>query len=165
MCIESVDKNHDLSALLRNVDSWSTQSDILITELQTCTGTQKVASLKDVEAIIEEGFGNRTVAATAMNSQSSRSHCILQVMVESQNITTKERRIGKLTLVDLAGSEVPRIAAFYFICIYVWEVHSASSLLLQTRPSNMAFNVAALFLASKTKRGSRTAPGGSGSHQ
>ena len=40
-----------------------------------------------------------------MNSQSSRSHLLLQLTVESNNKITNVRSRGKLTLCDLAGSE------------------------------------------------------------
>ena len=53
--------------------------------------------------------GNRTVAATLMNAESSRSHSIFTIIIE---MTTKDSssgkellRVGKLNLVDLAGSE------------------------------------------------------------
>lgn len=54
---------------------------------------------------IEEGFKTRQVAATAMNSTSSRSHCVVFAFVESENKTTKQVIKSKITLVDLAGSE------------------------------------------------------------
>uniref|UniRef100_A0A663MIZ6 Kinesin family member 13B n=1 Tax=Athene cunicularia TaxID=194338 RepID=A0A663MIZ6_ATHCN len=47
-----------------------------------------VASYKDIESLMSEGNKSRTVAATNMNEESSRSHAV-----------------GKLSLVDLAGSE------------------------------------------------------------
>jgi kinesin family protein C2/C3 len=40
-----------------------------------------------------------------MNSQSSRSHLLLQIVVTSKNTITNVTTVGKLTLVDLAGSE------------------------------------------------------------
>eukprot|EP00047_Mylnosiga_fluctuans_P024213 m.155935 g.155935 ORF g.155935 m.155935 type:complete len:166 (+) comp9799_c0_seq4:2675-3172(+) len=48
---------------------------------------------------------NRHVAATKMNSQSSRSHLLLQLTVSSYDHISKQTSVGKLTLVDLAGSE------------------------------------------------------------
>merc|ERR1719159_1929463 len=50
-------------------------------------------------------MGMRTVAATAMNSESSRSHLILIIRVFSKNRTTGEQLKGKILFVDLAGSE------------------------------------------------------------
>lgn len=40
-----------------------------------------------------------------MNSESSRSHLIIGVVIESTNLTTGSVVSGKLSLVDLAGSE------------------------------------------------------------
>lgn len=55
------------------------------------------------------GNSNRSVGATAMNADSSRSHSIFSVYIESSEIdalTNEEKlRAGKLNLVDLAGSE------------------------------------------------------------
>jgi kinesin family protein 3/17 len=59
--------------------------------------------------LLDLGMSNRTVAATAMNAESSRSHSIFTVVVECQSQdpeTGKDViRAGKLNLVDLAGSE------------------------------------------------------------
>lgn len=40
-----------------------------------------------------------------MNSESSRSHLVIGVIIESTNLGTGAVVKGKLTLVDLAGSE------------------------------------------------------------
>ena len=60
-------------------------------------------------AMLEKGISFRTVAATQMNAESSRSHSIFTVVVEMSSIdkdSGKEMlRAGKLNLVDLAGSE------------------------------------------------------------
>ena len=40
-----------------------------------------------------------------MNDESSRSHLIFSIIVDSTNINTSVRTIGKLSFVDLAGSE------------------------------------------------------------
>lgn len=40
-----------------------------------------------------------------MNMESSRSHLIVGIMVESRNLTNGSVSTGKLSLVDLAGSE------------------------------------------------------------
>jgi kinesin family protein 3/17 len=60
-------------------------------------------------AMLEKGISFRTVAATQMNAESSRSHSIFTVVVEMSSVdkdTGKEMlRAGKLNLVDLAGSE------------------------------------------------------------
>jgi len=47
----------------------------------------------------------RHVTATAMNSESSRSHLIVSIMLDVKDVHTGGVITGKLTLVDLAGSE------------------------------------------------------------
>ncbi|OMO63850.1 hypothetical protein COLO4_32193 [Corchorus olitorius] len=65
-------------------------------------------STDEVMALLQRGNQNRTTEPTRVNETSSRSHAILQVMVEyrvkdaSMNVIN---RVGKLSLIDLAGSE------------------------------------------------------------
>ncbi|CAA0218532.1 unnamed protein product [Arabidopsis thaliana] len=65
-------------------------------------------STDEVMALLQRGNQNRTTEPTRCNETSSRSHAILQVIVEyqtrdaSMNIIS---RVGKLSLIDLAGSE------------------------------------------------------------
>ena len=53
------------------------------------------------------GRDNRSVGATNMNQDSSRSHSLFMVTVETNEIENGENHIkaGRLNLVDLAGSE------------------------------------------------------------
>lgn len=58
--------------------------------------------------LLHHGNRNRTQQATAANAVSSRSHAVLQVVVENRDKaegTIAKIKIGKLSLVDLAGSE------------------------------------------------------------
>jgi len=64
-----------------------------------------VENLSDVEKVMEDGDKNRTTAATAMNTASSRSHLLLQLRVTVTHTVTKKQARSLLTLVDLAGSE------------------------------------------------------------
>jgi len=67
-----------------------------------------VKSVKDMLKVLKKGQKTRAVGATAMNPGSSRSHCILTVIVESskKGDDGEDHYIqGKLNLVDLAGSE------------------------------------------------------------
>ena len=74
-------------------------------------GVSEVSGLEKVEDImdlLERGNRNRTTEPTAANITSSRSHAILQVVVEIMEKgqgPTASIRIGKLSLIDLAGSE------------------------------------------------------------
>ncbi|KAI5609408.1 kinesin-like protein KIF13B isoform X2 [Silurus asotus] len=68
-----------------------------------------VTSYKDIESLMSEGNKSRTVAATNMNEESSRSHAVFNVILthtmrDLQSGTSGEK-VSKLSLVDLAGSE------------------------------------------------------------
>jgi hypothetical protein len=66
---------------------------------------EECESADDLSKLLERGNAQRTVAATAMNSESSRSHLVLIVTVVSVNKETNQKQRGKILLVDLAGSE------------------------------------------------------------
>mmetsp|Transcript_48754 Transcript_48754/g.75929 ORF Transcript_48754/g.75929 Transcript_48754/m.75929 type:complete len:1265 (-) Transcript_48754:1-3795(-) len=66
---------------------------------------REMGSSQELLQCISEGQDRRHVAATKMNADSSRSHLIVILIVESTNKTTKQVTTGKLTLCDLAGSE------------------------------------------------------------
>lgn len=51
------------------------------------------------------GNGNRAIAATKMNDQSSRSHSLFILTIVMSNNADGSCKTGKLFLVDLAGSE------------------------------------------------------------
>ncbi|XP_037102409.1 kinesin-like protein KIF13B isoform X2 [Syngnathus acus] len=68
-----------------------------------------VASYKDIEVLMSEGNKSRTVAATNMNEESSRSHAVFNIILthtltDVQSGTSGEK-VSRLSLVDLAGSE------------------------------------------------------------
>ncbi|KAI3381477.1 hypothetical protein SNEBB_001976 [Seison nebaliae] len=64
-------------------------------------------SIEDCELLMSKGWDNRSVGATLMNADSSRSHSIFTVVMETMEFHNKKEmiRVGKLNLVDLAGSE------------------------------------------------------------
>ncbi|XP_057858712.2 kinesin-like protein KIN-14I [Cryptomeria japonica] len=64
-----------------------------------------VNSLEEMESLIVRGQERRHVAETNMNEESSRSHLILSVVIDSTNLQTQFQTKGKLSFVDLAGSE------------------------------------------------------------
>jgi kinesin family protein 5 len=64
-----------------------------------------VACEEDVLEIMKIGSDNRSVAATNMNENSSRSHSCFIMTIHQNNIKDLTARTGKLYLVDLAGSE------------------------------------------------------------
>lgn len=67
----------------------------------------KVQKLEDLERLLKFGKKNRKVRATGMNEESSRSHSILSIMIETltQIEGGQHVRSARLNLVDLAGSE------------------------------------------------------------
>lgn len=71
--------------------------------------TVKVENAEEVAMVIARGEENRAVGFTAMNAESTRSHCCLIIHVERQEAGEFMRgaptTLATLTLVDLAGSE------------------------------------------------------------
>ena len=67
----------------------------------------KVLNTRDLERIMELGGKNRSVGATLMNTESSRSHSIFTIDLEMMDVVDGEEKVraGRLNLVDLAGSE------------------------------------------------------------
>eukprot|EP00980_Cylindrotheca_fusiformis_P004608 scaffold982_cov139-Cylindrotheca_fusiformis.AAC.21 len=63
-----------------------------------------VHNIEDVISLLKRGNKHRAVAATSLNSQSSRSHMVLWVDVSS-GMKGQPGNKGTLFLVDLAGSE------------------------------------------------------------
>ncbi|XP_076306917.1 kinesin-like protein KIF13A isoform X2 [Tachypleus tridentatus] len=71
--------------------------------------TLAVSSYQDISNLMTEGNKSRTVAATNMNSESSRSHAVFNItltclLTDIQSGITGEK-VSKMSLVDLAGSE------------------------------------------------------------
>ncbi|KAI8878822.1 kinesin-domain-containing protein [Backusella circina FSU 941] len=65
-----------------------------------------VKTPQEVMEFIKEGEKNRHVSATDYNEQSSRSHSIFQIVIESRSPhELTQVRLSQLNLIDLAGSE------------------------------------------------------------
>ncbi|KAK8955463.1 Kinesin-4 [Platanthera guangdongensis] len=64
-----------------------------------------VNSTSDVLELMNIGQTNRAVSATALNTSSSRSHCVVTVHIRGSDLKTRSTLCGSLHLVDLAGSE------------------------------------------------------------
>ncbi|XP_039638629.1 LOW QUALITY PROTEIN: kinesin-like protein KIF13B [Perca fluviatilis] len=68
-----------------------------------------VSCYKDIESLMSEGNKSRTVAATNMNEESSRSHAVFNIILTHTLMDllskTSGEKVSKLSLVDLAGSE------------------------------------------------------------
>ena len=65
----------------------------------------QVTSAKELLQALETGQQRRHVASTNMNRESSRSHLVMSIIIESTNLQTQSVSKGKLSFVDLAGSE------------------------------------------------------------
>ncbi|GMJ10849.1 hypothetical protein like AT1G73860 [Hibiscus trionum] len=79
--------------------------DLLAAKAVPDASMHPVLSTSDVIDLIDVGFKNRTVSATAMNERSSRSHSIVTVHVRGKDLKSGNCLYGNLHLVDLAGSE------------------------------------------------------------
>lgn len=68
-----------------------------------------VSSFQDIDNLMAEGNKSRTVAATNMNSESSRSHAVFSVVLTQTLVDPMSgvsgERVSRMSLVDLAGSE------------------------------------------------------------
>lgn len=65
-------------------------------------------SVDEVMSLLRIGNKNRTTESTNANETSSRSHAILQVVVEFNSKysgTETDMNFAKLSMIDLAGSE------------------------------------------------------------
>ncbi|RLW04425.1 hypothetical protein DV515_00005855 [Chloebia gouldiae] len=68
-----------------------------------------VTNFEDIESLMSEGNKSRTVAATNMNEESSRSHAVFNITVTQTlydlHSGNSGEKVSKISLVDLAGSE------------------------------------------------------------
>jgi kinesin family protein 18/19 len=65
-------------------------------------------SANEIMSLLHQGNRQRTTEATGANVTSSRSHAVLQVVVEQRDRTAgivAQVNVGKLSMIDLAGSE------------------------------------------------------------
>lgn len=71
--------------------------------------TLAVSSYEEINNLMTEGNKSRTVAATNMNSESSRSHAVFTITltctVSDEYTGVTGEKVSKMSLVDLAGSE------------------------------------------------------------
>lgn len=65
----------------------------------------EIVSVAQCEEIFNDGLSRRKTRATQMNDASSRSHLVFSIIIDTANINTGVRNVGKLSFVDLAGSE------------------------------------------------------------
>jgi len=59
---------------------------------------KEAGSAEELMTLFEEGSSSRHVASTKMNSESSRSHLVLSIVIESTNLTSGAVVKGKVSL-------------------------------------------------------------------
>ncbi|CAJ1941975.1 unnamed protein product [Sphenostylis stenocarpa] len=64
-----------------------------------------ISTIEELNTIIQRGSERRHISGTQMNDESSRSHLVLSIVIESTNLQSQSVARGKLSFVDLAGSE------------------------------------------------------------
>ncbi|KAL1193377.1 Kinesin-like protein KIN-14R [Cardamine amara subsp. amara] len=65
----------------------------------------EVENINEVWNVLQAGSNARSVGSNNVNEHSSRSHCMLSIMVRAKNLMNGDCTKSKLWLVDLAGSE------------------------------------------------------------
>ncbi|MCP4748106.1 MAG: hypothetical protein GY874_18515 [Desulfobacteraceae bacterium] len=92
------------------LDYVATQEEAIITYRASDMGEVVMTSVEGLLDVLVEGERKRSMGATGMNHQSSRSHSILRITVKrTSNGTATE---SMLNLVDLAGSESDRYTGY-----------------------------------------------------
>lgn len=64
-----------------------------------------VSSATEMNEVVNQGSKRRTVSSTHMNAESSRSHSLIQIVLNQKNVDNGSLTKSTLFLVDLAGSE------------------------------------------------------------
>jgi centromeric protein E len=84
----------------------SAQEDPITRNVHVNAHHEKVIGVDDVCRLVSQGNRNRACAVTNLNAQSSRSHAIFRLVLESRELPDDQTmRISVLNMVDLAGSE------------------------------------------------------------
>lgn len=108
MCVSMVEVYNETVRDLLSENSSSQQLNIQMRNKQlviTDVTEVDVKSADDIKSIMQKGDMNRSVGATKMNTNSSRSHLLLLLRIQGTDHVTNAITRGSLTLVDLAGSE------------------------------------------------------------
>jgi len=108
MCVSMVEVYNETVRDLLSENSSSRQLNIQMRNKQvviTDVTEVDVKSAADIKSIMQKGDMNRSVGATKMNTNSSRSHLLLLLKLQGTDHVTNAVTRGTLTLVDLAGSE------------------------------------------------------------
>lgn len=96
------DRDADKIKIVKDKDGNTTVTNTMRVTIDTSTSVAGLNQLRQVLARAEQA---RSMAATLMNAQSSRSHSIFILYLTGVHTGTNTRLSGVLYLVDLAGSE------------------------------------------------------------
>ena len=74
--------------------------------VENCT-LVPISTLEELEATVVKGLERRHISGTQMNAESSRSHLILSIIIESTNLQTQVQVKGKVKFNALLDSPLP----------------------------------------------------------
>lgn len=80
--------------------------------IENVTSVQ-ISSYEELQTIIMRGSEQRHIAGTQMNDESSRSHLIFSIIIESTNLRTQSLAKGKVMCLRLLD------AKFLFVYLYI----------------------------------------------
>eukprot|EP00050_Salpingoeca_kvevrii_P017337 m.64241 g.64241 ORF g.64241 m.64241 type:complete len:1733 (-) comp7505_c0_seq1:232-5430(-) len=103
------EKVHDLLGDMRGKKSLKVREHKILGPYVEGLTKLAVKDFSTIAALIDEGNKSRTVAATNMNAESSRSHAVFNIILTQSQFDPVSKHTGekvsKISLVDLAGSE------------------------------------------------------------
>ncbi|PIN88440.1 hypothetical protein AB205_0079560, partial [Aquarana catesbeiana] len=97
LLVNRPDKKHEYE--IRKVNT--TSNEVYVTNLRYV----EVSSVEEVHDLLHAAKTHRSVAKTALNDRSSRSHSVFQLKIEGENKLRDVHTSSVLSLIDLAGSE------------------------------------------------------------
>ncbi|XP_077340802.1 kinesin-like protein KIFC1 isoform X1 [Lithobates pipiens] len=97
LLVNRPDKKHEYE--IRKVNT--TSNEVYVTNLRYV----EVSSVEEVHDLLHAAKTHRSVAKTALNDRSSRSHSVFQLKIEGENKLRDIHTSSVLSLIDLAGSE------------------------------------------------------------
>lgn len=106
----------------------------LTTQNQVCE-VKSAAAVHDAQKMMERGLIRRKTNETKMNAESSRSHAVLTLHLESSTRTASGLlavKSSRLNLVDLAGTSLARASDTVYACVkcLLWHVCVCSHVVL-----------------------------------
>ena len=98
--------NENIRDLMKNCKGFLELREHPVTGMRVSGITEyEVKNVEEIMELLILGNENRTTEPTEANDQSSRSHAVLQVLMEQHDASNSQIKTAKLNLIDLAGSE------------------------------------------------------------